>query len=106
MQACFSDVSSRACFLLERLDVVLMQIVPVPVAILCVCIRGLGILFVHSWGSYVSEAFFKDLVEFGGKVKFFKKFRYSINLFSANHERNHRKLLVIDDKIIYDGYVS
>jgi cardiolipin synthase A/B len=58
-------------------------------------------LLIDSWGTYVSEDFFADLVEFGGKVKFFKKIRYSINFVSANHERNHRKLLVIDDQVVY-----
>jgi cardiolipin synthase len=58
-------------------------------------------LLIDSWGSYVSEAFFNEMIQNGAQVKMFKKIRYSINLFSANHERDHRKLLIIDDRITH-----
>lgn len=58
-------------------------------------------LLIDSWGSSVSEVFFQEMIQHGAHVKIFKKFRYSINLFSSNHERDHRKLVIIDDHISY-----
>lgn len=58
-------------------------------------------LLIDSWGSYVSEQFFEELINHGGEVKFFRKLKLSINSFMKNHERNHRKILVIDNKITY-----
>jgi cardiolipin synthase len=55
------------------------------------------------WGSKVDKEFFKKLIEAGGKVRFFREFRYVVRVFTKNHERNHRKLLVVDDKISYIG---
>ena len=58
-------------------------------------------LMIDSWGAYVTESFFKDMLHYDAKVKFFKKVRYSINFMSLNHERDHRKLLLIYDTITY-----
>ena len=58
-------------------------------------------LLIDSWGTYVSETFFQEMIQHGAFVKIFKKFRYSINFFSSNHERDHRKLIIIDDTISY-----
>lgn len=58
-------------------------------------------LLIDSWGTYVSETFFQEMIQHGAYVKIFKKFRYSINFFSSNHERDHRKLIIIDDTISY-----
>jgi len=69
--------------------------------------QGLQImLLVDAWGTSVSERFFKNLISNGGNVKFFKRIRLTINLISANHERDHRKLLVIDDKISYISSIN
>ena len=59
------------------------------------------VLLLDAWGTSVSSKFFKDLIDAGGQVKFFKKLRLTINLLSANHERDHRKLLLIDRNISY-----
>ena len=58
-------------------------------------------LLLDAWGTSVSSKFFKELIDAGGKVKFFKKLRFTINFLSANHERDHRKLLLIDGNISY-----
>jgi cardiolipin synthase len=58
-------------------------------------------LMIDSWGAYVTESFFKEMLPYDARVKFFKKVRYSINFMSLNHERDHRKLLLIDDSITY-----
>ena len=58
-------------------------------------------VLIDSWGTYVSETFFHEMILQGAEVKIFKKFRYSINFFSSNHERDHRKLIIIDDTISY-----
>jgi len=60
-------------------------------------------LLIDSWGSGVSESFFWEMIQYGGKLKFFKKLKIRLDIFSANHMRNHRKLLIIDDKISYIG---
>ncbi|MDD3877575.1 MAG: phosphatidylserine/phosphatidylglycerophosphate/cardiolipin synthase family protein [Bacteroidales bacterium] len=61
------------------------------------------IILVDSWGTSVAESFFSEIKENGGEVKFFKKLKLSIDFLSRNHLRNHRKILVIDDKISYVG---
>jgi cardiolipin synthase len=63
-------------------------------------------LLVDSWGSGVRKSFFEKLVESGGEVRFFREFRYVIRLINANHERNHRKLLIVDKEISYVGSVN
>ena len=60
-------------------------------------------LLIDAWGSKADKLFFNNLEKAGGKVKFFREFRYVLRIFSKNHERNHRKLLVIDGKISYIG---
>jgi cardiolipin synthase len=51
----------------------------------------------------VDKEYFSDLEQAGGEVRFFKKIQYVFKMFEANHERNHRKILVIDDRISYLG---
>jgi cardiolipin synthase len=61
------------------------------------------ILLIDSWGTGVNEKYFSEMISYGGKVKFFKKIKFSFDFFSANHRRNHRKMLIIDDQITYIG---
>ncbi|MFA4953541.1 MAG: phosphatidylserine/phosphatidylglycerophosphate/cardiolipin synthase family protein [Candidatus Pacearchaeota archaeon] len=63
-------------------------------------------ILIDAWGSRVDKYFFKKLVKNGGEVRFFREFRYVLRILSKNHERNHRKLLLIDDKISYIGSVN
>lgn len=58
---------------------------------------------VDAWGSEANESYFKELIRAGGKIKEFSKFRLKFPLFHHNHKRDHRKLLIIDNKIIYVG---
>ena len=60
-------------------------------------------LLIDSWGASVSQGYFHTLTQLGGKVRFFKKMRLSFDSFTKNHRRDHRKLLIIDDEIIYIG---
>jgi cardiolipin synthase len=60
-------------------------------------------LLIDSWGAYVTEDSFSQLTKFGGEVRFFKKIKFFIDFFTKNHRRNHRKILVIDDKICWLG---
>jgi len=60
-------------------------------------------LLVDAWGSSADRNYFKKLIDSGAEFRFFQEFRYVIRIFSKNHERNHRKLLVIDDNITYIG---
>jgi len=60
-------------------------------------------ILIDSWGTAVNETFFKDLLLLGGEVTFFKKLKFSFDIFAQNHRRNHRKLFLIDDKISYIG---
>ena len=63
-------------------------------------------ILIDAWGSRVDKEFFKKLIENGGEVRFFREFKYVLRILSKNHERNHRKLLIIDDRISYIGSVN
>ncbi len=60
-------------------------------------------ILIDAWGTRVDKDFFKKLTNLGGEVRFFREFRYVFRIISKNHERNHRKLLLIDDEISYIG---
>ncbi len=60
-------------------------------------------VLVDVWQSTADKEFFKDLIEAGAKVKFFREIKYVLRFISKNHERNHRKLLIIDKRISYVG---
>jgi len=60
-------------------------------------------LLMDSWGTFLPGNFFIELIKSGGEVRYFRKIRFIWNFFSKNHQRNHRKLMVIDDKISYIG---
>jgi len=68
------------------------------------CREGVQVkLLIDSWGAASNMAFFKDLTDLGGEVKFFKKIHMSWDAFTKNHRRDHRKILVIDDDITWIG---
>jgi cardiolipin synthase len=60
-------------------------------------------LLIDSWGAYVNESFFTELTSHGGELRIFKKIKFFIDFFTKNHRRNHRKILVIDDRIVHMG---
>jgi cardiolipin synthase A/B len=61
-------------------------------------------LLIDSWGKGpITDAFFSELIKFGGEVKFFEKIKINTDLFTRGHRRDHRKILIIDDKISYIG---
>ena len=68
------------------------------------CKEGVQVkLLIDSWGASSNAAFFKDLTDLGGEVKFFKKIRLTWDAFTKNHRRDHRKIIVIDDDITWMG---
>jgi cardiolipin synthase len=65
--------------------------------------KGLDIkIIVDSWGTRHSALLVK-MQKQGIAVRFFKKIVFSVNLFSKNHKRNHRKIIAIDNNISYIG---
>ncbi|HAM88025.1 MAG: Major cardiolipin synthase ClsA [Candidatus Falkowbacteria bacterium GW2011_GWC2_38_22] len=60
-------------------------------------------IIIDDFGAEVKEDFFHDLIKAGGKIKFFFKIIYSFKILSKNNNRNHRKLLIIDENIVYLG---
>lgn len=60
-------------------------------------------VLIDSWGAGVSKEFFEEMVRNGGQVRFFTKIKFFIDFFTKNHRRNHRKLLIIDDRISWIG---
>jgi cardiolipin synthase A/B len=60
-------------------------------------------LLIDSWGAAIPDDYFKELISFGGEIRFFTKIKYVIDYFTKNHRRNHRKILVIDDKVSWIG---
>lgn len=68
------------------------------------CKEGLDVkLLVDSWGTKQEEQFFDPITKHNGEVRYFDKLKLSFNYFSKNHKRNHRKIIVIDDKILHFG---
>lgn len=68
------------------------------------CREGVKIkLLIDSWGASSNMTFFKDLIEEGGEVTFFKKIKITWDAFTKNHRRDHRKIMVIDDHISWIG---
>ena len=63
-------------------------------------------LLIDAWGSSIRKKFFKKFIDAGGEVRFFRELRYALRWFNANHERNHRKLLLIDKEISYIGSIN
>lgn len=61
-------------------------------------------VLIDSWGgSSIPDYFFNELKTAGGEVRYFQKIKINIDFFTRSHRRNHRKLLIIDDKISYIG---
>lgn len=60
-------------------------------------------VLIDSWGTGVGASYFEDLTRAGGEVRFFTKIKYVLDFFTKNHRRNHRKLLIIDDRISWIG---
>ncbi|MDD2636622.1 MAG: phosphatidylserine/phosphatidylglycerophosphate/cardiolipin synthase family protein [Bacteroidales bacterium] len=60
-------------------------------------------VLIDSWGTGVNKSFFCEIIDLGAEVKFFQKIKFSFDIFSRNHRRNHRKLLIIDNNISYIG---
>ncbi len=69
------------------------------------CKQGVNVkLLLDSWGTSASPSFFAPIIENGGSVRYFKKLKlFFFDIFTKNHRRNHRKLLLIDNKITYIG---
>lgn len=67
--------------------------------------RGVEVrLLIDYWGAGSTRSgFFDRLVKAGGEVRFFKKITLNLDFFTRSHRRNHRKLLVIDDQIVFIG---
>ncbi len=61
-------------------------------------------ILIDYWGAGSADYdFFKDLIEAGGELRLFEKISYNTDIFTKGHRRNHRKLLLIDDKISWIG---
>lgn len=68
------------------------------------CEEGVKVtMLLDSWGTPGSTTFFANIINKGGNIRFFKKIKFTFDFFTKNHRRNHRKLLIIDDKISYIG---
>jgi cardiolipin synthase len=66
--------------------------------------RGIRVkILVDWWGTGLNNENLNNLIQKGIEVRFFKKFILSIFLFSKNHRRDHRKIVVIDDRVSYIG---
>jgi cardiolipin synthase len=69
------------------------------------CKQGVEVrLLLDAYGSMPFEPLAKRISEHGGQVRFFKKLKFFFfNTFIKNNSRNHRKLIIIDDHIVYVG---
>ena len=65
--------------------------------------KGIDIrLIVDSWGTRKTHLFV-EMEKKGIAIRYFKKLVFTFHWFGKNHERNHRKIIAIDDKIAYIG---
>ena len=61
-------------------------------------------VLIDYWGAGpINKDYFKDLIGYGGEVRFFEKIKYNSDMFTRGHKRNHRKLMLIDDDISWIG---
>jgi cardiolipin synthase len=60
-------------------------------------------LLIDSWGASIPDDYFTEFKDQRGEVRFFLKIKFVIDFFTKNHRRNHRKILVIDDKVSWIG---
>jgi cardiolipin synthase len=60
-------------------------------------------LLLDSWGSPPNSGFFDNLTNNGGEVRYFEKIRFNLDFLTRSHRRNHRKMVIIDNKILYVG---
>ncbi len=60
-------------------------------------------LLVDGWGSNSDISFYEPLIKYGVEVRIYKKIKLARTYFIKNHCRNHRKILIIDNKITYIG---
>ena len=68
------------------------------------CREGVEVkLLMDSWGTSLPSSFFTELIKLGGEIRYYQKIKFFWDFFTKNHKRNHRKLLIIDDKINYIG---
>ncbi len=68
------------------------------------CREGVKVrLLLDSWGAASGLAFFQELIEAGGELRFFKKIKLNWDAFTRSHRRDHRKILVIDDEVTWIG---
>ncbi|MDR2907893.1 MAG: phospholipase D-like domain-containing protein, partial [Bacteroidales bacterium] len=69
------------------------------------CKQGVEVrLLLDAYGSMLFEPLAKRIREHGGHVRFFKKLKlFFLATFSKNNSRNHRKLILIDNEIVYFG---
>lgn len=68
------------------------------------CKEGIKVkLLLDSWGTDVPASFFNMITMNGGEVRYFKKIKFFVDFFTKNHRRNHRKLLIVDDRVAFLG---
>lgn len=60
-------------------------------------------LLMDSWGTSLPKTFFGEMQKNGADVRYFQRLRFGWDFFTHNHQRNHRKLIIIDDRIAYIG---
>jgi len=60
-------------------------------------------ILLDAYGTNLGKKYFKKLIGNGAQVRFFRKLKLSFRFISKNNHRDHRKILVIDDKISYLG---
>lgn len=66
--------------------------------------RGVEVkILVDAWGTGSALSFFQPIIDHGGDVRIFSPLQLSRYILTKGHLRNHRKLFVIDEHILYIG---
>ena len=76
-------------------------------ALISVAKKGVIVkVLIDAWGSNLPKNFWEELKKYNGQAKYFREIQYTWRMMSKNHERNHRKLLIIDGGVSYVGSVN
>ncbi len=60
-------------------------------------------VLIDGWGSNSDTSFYEPMTQYGVDLRVYRKIKLARAFFKKNHCRNHRKILIIDNKITYIG---
>ena len=69
--------------------------------------QGVYVKVLLDWfGTKANRPFFKEFEKAGGDLRFTRRMRFHPKFFLHVHERDHRKMLIVDSKVSYVGSIN